>query len=147
MSVEPAESSELTTAEAQQLGVQFSSPSGPRRVRLKHPRRWPKVKIAPGIVVLKCPYCLALIADPNDGDVHLWRRHAGNNRERAGEWDWEPWASDLELRVSRLERELADVESNGLERVYDEDQGPTKRRIINKIWCRYPAPPREGWQQ
>jgi hypothetical protein len=147
VSIEQAEDKELTSAEAQQLGVQIHHSGGPRRVRLTNPRRWRKFVATHATPFLECPYCLCLVRDKETADQHLWRRHAGNNRERAGEWDWEPWASDLELRLSRLERDLVHLDSNGLERTYEDEDEPKRRRLINRIWCRYPAPPREGWQQ
>src|SRR5215472_6252644 len=61
--LEPAQ--QLTAEEARTRGVTVDDDQIPR-IKLINPRRWPRVKISAGIVVLKCPYCLSLIADPVD---------------------------------------------------------------------------------
>ena len=136
--VEPAETQpreQLTPEEARVRGVQIGT-DDIQRVKLISPRRWPRVKIGPGLVVLKCPYCLSLIADPFDGDEHLWRIHADNRHDRAGQMWLLPLVLELKLQVVELMEDIAKPTGfNGLERHHSTgDYYRNRRRIIWRRW-------------
>jgi len=136
---EPRE--QLTVEEARQRGVGVSADDTPR-VKLISPRRWRKVQISPGIVVLKCPYCLSLIADPVDGDEHLWRIHADNRRDRAGQMWLLPLVLENTLRINELFEDVAyPTGYNGLERHESAHEYYRNRRRI--LWRRWRYATRE----
>jgi hypothetical protein len=131
--VEPSE--QMTADEATIRGVQVGADDVPR-VKLINPRRWPKVQIGVGLVVLKCPYCLSLIADPVDGDEHLWRIHADNRHDRAGQMWLLPLVLETKLQVMELLQDMARPTGfNGLERHHSVgDYYRNRRRFLWRRW-------------
>lgn len=72
------------------------------RFRLKNPKFWPVVGLRAGAAVLKCPYCLALIANRKDGQEHLYRMH----RAAGTAPDPVAWLAGLEQRFDQLEEDI-----------------------------------------
>ena len=137
--LEPAQ--QLTAEEARTRGVTVDDDQIPR-IKLINPRRWPRVKISAGIVVLKCPYCLSLIADPVDGDEHLWRIHADNRRDRAGQMWLLPLVLENTLHIRELFQDIArPVGFNGLERHHS--VGDYYRNRRRQLWRRWRYATRE----
>jgi len=136
---EPRE--QLTPEEAARRGVAIGDDEIPR-IKLISPRRWRKVEVSPGIIVLKCPYCLSLIADPYDGDEHLWRIHADNRRDRAGQMWLLPLVLENTLRINELFEDMARPTGfNGLERHHSNGEYYRNRRRL--IWRRWRYATRE----
>jgi hypothetical protein len=84
-----------------------------RQIRLIPPRKWRQVEASwvQGIWFLECPYCLSLIADEGAADEHLFRLHANNNREQAGQFDLIPWLTELQRQIDHLEEDITEPDT------------------------------------
>jgi len=84
-----------------------------RQIRLIRPRKWRRIEASRvhGIWFLECPYCLTIVADEGAADEHLFRLHANNSREHAGQFDLIPWLTELQRQVDHLEEDLVEPDT------------------------------------
>lgn len=86
------------------------------QVRLIAPRRWTHYRMTPDhqrpIWLIQCPYCLMLTVPDKHyrtADEHLYRVHANNRRDAAGQFDLLPLVTELQREIALLKEDLAQV--------------------------------------
>lgn len=107
-------------------------------VKLIRPRKWRRFVFTASTPLFECPYCLNLVGRLEAADEHLWRVHADNTAERAGQMNLLPMVAEIERRLDHLEEDLTPADEPTA-RWYTRDQTHeyTDRRRRRMHWRRW----------